>query len=942
MATTVSVGGIVTSVPGAYSEVDTSGLRQVGIAATGVVAVVGEAEGGQPQKVYSFTNPAKVAKTFRSGDLLEAARFLFDPSADDRAPSGAAKMLAVKVNPATPSSAKLYNAYGAAVDVKSRDHGAFTQRVNVQVGTGSNGGKALTVEFDGTEEQFDDVGADAPLQFLYSALTDGADSMEIGIDPTAGVSAKFTKTGTGKRADYQGEISFPGKDDEQAGDADGVTAAEILSDSAADTGIQVTLYGVVGGSVVSETLTLNGTTPVAGSQVWDAGLLLGVYVAGTTAGTVTVRHAGGGATLYTVPAASGAHGRAMYLPTSAIECAGGTLEFVADAATTKKLIVIGTNASDVAQIELITLNGTTPVTTAGSWNSVTAIALGDVEAARTVTAKGLLFDSGATVSIVSDNAADTMQAYIFGLTVAGAAQSELVTLTGTTPVQGTATWSKVFGVLLASAATGAVSISASAGGSSLKLGTIAAGSRSWGIIGCGGLAYGGTPATLQADAATSKDVVVFGEDPSGAIQVEKLTLNGTTPVTGAQAWKNVKGIAAAHVEAERTLTLSGSFTLAIADYDTVQDVIDFFEAVNTADAQYWTVTTEIGDPAGFAIADMDLKASTSVKTGGAAVDYYAVLHAVIQTLNEKSLLVEADKSSGATQAPPNNTTSPVYLTGGAEGTTTTQDWQDALDLLRKEYCNTVVVLTDSAAIHALVKEHCAYMARQGQQERDAKLGAPSGTTLDEAKSLVRALNSRHCALCIQDVVRYNSQGEKETFPPYFTAVLAAGMQAGNRPGVPMTAKYVNVLDVQGDSSYDPTDDGDELIQSGLHVLTYVQNIGWRWLRAVTTNLTDPQNLAYVEQSTNYATNYAVYNLRTLLQRMVGEPGFAGSPAAALGLLTKVLALLIQEGVIVAWKDAAVTLSGDQLQVEVSIAPTLPINFVPINIHLYTAEFSAAT
>ena len=53
MASTIFFNGRVIATPGSYSEVDASGLEQVGLGASGIVAIVGTAEGGVPASAYS-------------------------------------------------------------------------------------------------------------------------------------------------------------------------------------------------------------------------------------------------------------------------------------------------------------------------------------------------------------------------------------------------------------------------------------------------------------------------------------------------------------------------------------------------------------------------------------------------------------------------------------------------------------------------------------------------------------------------------------------------------------------------------------------------------------------------------------------------------------------------------------------------------------------------
>ena len=169
MATTIYFNGRVTSIPGSYSEVDASGLATVNLGASGIVACIGEAEGSAPATVFNTTNPGKVTKLFRSGDLREAGQILFDPSKDPNIPGGAQEVKFYKVNPATQSTLALLDAAGStALTLKSKDYGLFTDKASVQVADGTIGGKKIIITEGDTTETFDDLGKTAAVTLAYA------------------------------------------------------------------------------------------------------------------------------------------------------------------------------------------------------------------------------------------------------------------------------------------------------------------------------------------------------------------------------------------------------------------------------------------------------------------------------------------------------------------------------------------------------------------------------------------------------------------------------------------------------------------------------------------------------------------------------------------------------------------------------------------------------
>ena len=67
--------------PQAFVYTDTTGLASVGLAASGVLAIIGTATGGTPNAATKYTDAATARNTFRSGDLLDAAEYAWGEGA---------------------------------------------------------------------------------------------------------------------------------------------------------------------------------------------------------------------------------------------------------------------------------------------------------------------------------------------------------------------------------------------------------------------------------------------------------------------------------------------------------------------------------------------------------------------------------------------------------------------------------------------------------------------------------------------------------------------------------------------------------------------------------------------------------------------------------------------------------------------------------------------
>jgi hypothetical protein len=577
---------------------------------------------------------------------------------------------------------------------------------------------------------------------------------------------------------------------------------------------------------------------------------------------------------------------------------------------------------------------------------------GDIVCAGTRAEAGLDGDINAqllgnsVLHVVSANAGDIGQYLVaYGLNAAGVAQQETIQLNGTTIKAGLLTFSKVYGAKIIGTIAGNTTIKDSTD-VTLVL-TLAAGANPIKGIKLGEAMYmSGTAATIVAAGASVKNVVLSGLSPTGAAQVEKLTLAGMVPVPGAALWSKITEIALGDVAAATTVTVSGE--AARADSSTVttlQKAADHFNArYDTAAVGGFTWTMDTGLTS-LLLTDLDV----TIGAGGVVTClspanpvFLADLWAVQYWLETYCQQLTAVKSAGAKGGAPSNTTGPVFLSGGIEGATAFADWQAALNWLKQVRVNSVVVLTGDPAVHAALDAHCAYCCGIGRSERDGFVGLLNAGLTDvptktEAKAQIVDLNTRHIRAVAQAIERYNSAGEREEFSPPYLACVLAGMQAGTSVGTPLTHKLANVLALRQSNTWNPTDDAEEMIQGGLCFLEQIDGLGRRVVRNVTTHLTT-SNLAFCEGSVNQAVNYAAYTYRTGMEFAVGKKGFAGTVNAALGVGTNFLGLLSDELVITSWRSQVAELLADVLEMGVEIAPVTPINFVPITIHL--ANYSA--
>lgn len=135
MARSISFNGQTLFHPGGLSRVNASALSPIGLSATGIMAILGESDGGAPGAVsgpVDVDDPALAAQLFRSGPLADAIRLAFDPSTDPRIPGGAFRCVCYKTNQSTQGTSHLPGATNLVADTAGG--GSTTTSINLVTG----------------------------------------------------------------------------------------------------------------------------------------------------------------------------------------------------------------------------------------------------------------------------------------------------------------------------------------------------------------------------------------------------------------------------------------------------------------------------------------------------------------------------------------------------------------------------------------------------------------------------------------------------------------------------------------------------------------------------------------------------------------------------------------------------------------------------------------
>jgi hypothetical protein len=134
VTTQVLFNGQVIVRPGAYTQIDASQFQNTVLQGLGIVGLIGEAEQGRPRFPLSFLTPADVKASYVSGDLVEAAAMVADPSADPRIPAGAQQIVCYKVNNSARSTLT-----SAPFTFTSLQWGVLTNNITVAVAVSAPG-----------------------------------------------------------------------------------------------------------------------------------------------------------------------------------------------------------------------------------------------------------------------------------------------------------------------------------------------------------------------------------------------------------------------------------------------------------------------------------------------------------------------------------------------------------------------------------------------------------------------------------------------------------------------------------------------------------------------------------------------------------------------------------------------------------------------------------
>lgn len=309
---------------------------------------------------------------------------------------------------------------------------------------------------------------------------------------------------------------------------------------------------------------------------------------------------------------------------------------------------------------------------------------------------------------------------------------------------------------------------------------------------------------------------------------------------------------------------------------------------------------------------------------------------------------------------------PVYLTGGARGTSINSNWQTGFDQLMLYRYNHIVPLISqdlanegfgsTATVSSVAQQLLAQVQLgrgMGKNEQGGYMGFKG--TLTQVLAQANALNDGDVELIPQQMAFLDVDGNLTLMDEWASAVAAAGMRSGTlEVGEPLTYKYIKTSQLSQDNSWTPRSrtDVNKLIQNGVMFAETAPG-GIRWVRDLTTYIKD-DNIAFMDGNTREAVRYIAYDLRQTLEDRF--TGLKATPATVSSIQAAVLAKMSDyrnQNIIVdsldpetlsttvpGWRNLRVFIDGNVATIRIEIFPCVGIVFELNDIYLQLPRMAA--
>ena len=307
----------------------------------------------------------------------------------------------------------------------------------------------------------------------------------------------------------------------------------------------------------------------------------------------------------------------------------------------------------------------------------------------------------------------------------------------------------------------------------------------------------------------------------------------------------------------------------------------------------------------------------------------------------------------------------AFLTNGAKGGSTGLQVSQAIDALQGVRTNFVVPLISQDAsldiasgnteasstytvdsVNASVKTHCLNMSTAKTKRH--RIGIVSKkSSFAVAKASARTLSTFRVAHVFQDVINVDSNGQLATFQPWMGAAMAAGMQAAGS----YKAIFPKALNISGVKHQDYDDENvsqtEDALSSGL-IPICTQDDGTLAFASDQMTYGLDNNFVYNSLQAVYVADLMALSLASALKTaFVGESVADVTNGAVQtfveGKMAEFLALKFTVGTAAApggWKSISINIIPGVLQVRVVAVEATSIYFIPIDLDIEGIQSSS--
>ena len=382
--------------------------------------------------------------------------------------------------------------------------------------------------------------------------------------------------------------------------------------------------------------------------------------------------------------------------------------------------------------------------------------------------------------------------------------------------------------------------------------------------------------------------------------------------------------------AHTLVTSAGGISIDLTAYPTINDVVSYINSVAAFTASVTAGQEEASS--------LELDGVTAHSIYGSSYTAQSTMYAIIDTINAGSSYVDAVAANATvTITIPDNKVA-TYFTGGAEGSYTSTQWGLALTALEAEDVQFISTPDTSAAVHAVIKTHCASMnAVTGRKERQGLVGGAWGDTVATATAAAIVLNQEDMLYVYNGFTQRDVNGTVQNYAASYGACLLLGMTCGMAINMPLTSKQINIIAIEKKLT---TTELETLIYNGVCPLNYNSKGLPTIIRQVTSYQSD--NLIKNEFSMVKEKFFVSRDLRSNLEDLfVGQPGNASILGRIKNAVYTRLNTYVNMGIFtadstgVSYWNIILTINGDTVTIDYDAYLTAPVNFIFITNHFHT-------